>query len=109
MSKTCSSHPIWCQLWALRVQAAIQHAMNRAGVELNTPVLAGIGFRHRAEQYWRSGYHSMHGRVLKRLAPHWQIPSSPSLRLVVTEMVTPSVAGICYTALNAMRTCSMSS
>lgn len=68
MSKTYAvGHPIWCAgCGHFGVQAAIQHAMNGAGVELhNTLVLAGIGCSGTVQNNVGAyGYHSMHGRVL---------------------------------------------
>lgn len=68
MSKTYAvGHPIWCAgCGHFGVQAAIQHAMNQAGVELhNTLVLAGIGCSGTVQNNVGAyGYHSMHGRVL---------------------------------------------
>ena len=68
MSKTYAvGHPIWCAgCGHFGVQAAIQHAMTQAGVELhNTLVLAGIGCSGTVQNNVGAyGYHSMHGRVL---------------------------------------------
>jgi len=68
MSKTYAiGHPIWCAgCGHFGVQAAIQHAMSRAGVELhNTLVLAGIGCSGTVQNNIGAyGYHAMHGRVL---------------------------------------------
>jgi len=68
MTKTYQAgHPIWCAgCGHFGVQGAIQHAMNRAGVELHeTLVLAGIGCSGTVQNNMGTyGYHAMHGRVL---------------------------------------------
>jgi len=68
MSKTYhAKKPIWCAgCGHFGVQGAIQHAMDRAGVELHeTLVLAGIGCSGTVQNNIGAyGYHAMHGRVL---------------------------------------------
>jgi len=62
-----TGHPIWCAgCGHFGVQASIQHAMKRAGVELHeTLVLAGIGCSGTVQNNIGAyGYHAMHGRVL---------------------------------------------
>ena len=59
--------PIWCAgCGHFGVQAAIQHAMSAAGVQLHeTLVLAGIGCSGTVQNNIGAyGYHAMHGRVL---------------------------------------------
>lgn len=62
-----TGHPIWCAgCGHFGVQASIQQAMKRAGVELHeTLVLAGIGCSGTVQNNIGAyGYHAMHGRVL---------------------------------------------
>lgn len=68
MTKTYQTgHPIWCAgCGHFGVQGAIQHALQRAGIELHeTLVLAGIGCSGTVQNNIGAyGYHAMHGRVL---------------------------------------------
>ena len=62
-----TGHPIWCAgCGHFGVQASLQRAMKRAGVELHeTLVLAGIGCSGTVQNNIGAyGYHAMHGRVL---------------------------------------------